>query len=108
MCLRPKHELLNEKERIINELKEAFMKPFGDRSYLVRTVPAMLHKKDWAGVLRELWDTSLGKDKRDWLDEIAISIACHSAVRAGQVLSDDEMRQLVRQLEQATIPNTCP
>ncbi len=40
--------------------------------------------------------------------KIAISIACHSAVKAGQVLTDDEMRELVRRLEQAAIPHTCP
>ena len=36
------------------------------------------------------------------------SIACHGAVRSGQALSDDEMRELVRQLEQAANPHTCP
>jgi len=29
-------------------------------------------------------------------------------VRAGQVLTDDEMRELVRQLEQTNTPHTCP
>jgi len=84
------------------------IEPFGDRTYLIRTVPVLLYQKDWAGVLRELWDSLLGEDKGDWIEKIAISIACHSAVRAGQMLSDDEMRELIRQLEQVTIPNTCP
>ncbi len=84
------------------------LEPFGDRTYLVRAVPALLHDKDWGGVLRELWDSLLEKDKGDWIEKIAISIACHSAVRAGQGLTDDEMRQLIRQLEQTAIPNTCP
>jgi len=47
-------------------------------------------------------------DKRDWVEEIAISIACHAAVRAGQTLTDDEMRELIRQLEQVAVPHTCP
>jgi len=84
------------------------IEPFGDRTYLVRTVPALLHPKDWAGMLRELLDSPSGEDKSDWMEKIAISIACHSAVRAGQVLSDDEIRELIRQLEQTAIPNTCP
>ncbi len=83
------------------------LEPFGERSYLVRTVPALLHEKDWAGALRELLDASSGSND-EWSEKIAASIACHSAVRAGQVLSDDEMRALVRQLEQAALPNTCP
>ena len=84
------------------------IEPFGGRTYLVRTVPALLHKKDWAGVLRELLDSPAGSDASEWTEKIAISIACHSAVRAEQVLTDDEMRQLLRQLEQVAIPNTCP
>jgi DNA mismatch repair protein MutL len=85
------------------------IEPFGDRTYVVRAVPLLLHKKDWAAVLRELLDSLSGEDSGgDWVDSIAISIACHSAVRVGQTLTDDEMRELVRQLEQAALPHTCP
>ncbi|MFC2041147.1 DNA mismatch repair endonuclease MutL [Chloroflexota bacterium] len=84
------------------------VEPFGDRTYLVRTVPALLHKKDWAGALRELLDSPPGEDRGDWTEKSAVSIACHSAVRAGQALSNDEIRELIQQLEQAVIPNTCP
>ena len=81
---------------------------FGDRTYLVRTVPVLLHDQDWVGMMRELLDSLFGGSTDDWLEKIAISIACHSAVRAGQVLTNDEMRELIRQLEQVTIPHTCP
>ena len=84
------------------------IEPFGDRTYLVRAVPALLYQKDWAGMVRELLDSLSGGDKRDWGEEIAISMACHSAVRAGQTLTDDEMRELIRQLEQVALPHTCP
>ena len=81
---------------------------FGDRAYLVRAVPVLLYQKDWAGMLRELLDSFSGGDNRDWREEAAISMACHSAVRAGQALTDDEMRELIRQLEQAALPHSCP
>jgi DNA mismatch repair protein MutL len=81
------------------------IEPFGERSYLVRAVPALLHGKDWSAALRELFDSPAGTD---WTEKIAVSVACHSAIRAGQVLSDNEMRQLLRQLEQVSLPNTCP
>jgi len=84
------------------------IEPFGDRSYLVRAVPALLHDKDWAGMVRELLDDSSGGERGDWMEKVAVTLACHSAVRAGQVLTDDEMRELVRQLEQASMPRTCP
>jgi len=81
------------------------IEPFGDKTYLVRAVPVLLHNKDWAGMVREVLDSLSGGD---WAESIAISMACHSAVRAGQTLTDDEMHELIRQLEQAAIPHTCP
>ena len=84
------------------------IEPFGDRTYLVRAVPVLLHDQDWAGVMRELLDSLSGGNTDDWLEKIAISIACHSAVRAGQVLTDDEMRELIRQLEPVAMSHTCP
>ncbi len=81
------------------------IEPFGGRTYIVRAVPALLQNKDWMGAVLELLDSSGGSD---WAENIAISIACHSAIKAGQTLTNDEMRELVRQLERATTPNTCP
>jgi len=82
------------------------IEPFGERTFLVRAVPALLANKDWTEMVRELLDS--GGEGGDWGERIAISIACHSAVKAGQVLTDNEMRELVRQLEQITTPHTCP
>jgi DNA mismatch repair protein MutL len=83
------------------------VEPFGERTYLVRTIPSVLKDGDWLAALREILDNP--RDKiTNVEDDIIKSLACHSAVRAGKVLSDDEMRELIRQLEQAKLPNTCP
>ncbi len=84
------------------------LEPFGERTYLVRAVPLLLHLKDWRGALKELLAAPAGDNDNDWREKMAASIACHSAVRAGQQLTDDEMRGLLRQLEQVALPNTCP
>ncbi len=84
------------------------IEPFGDRSYLVRAVPVMLNGKDWSATLRELLDSTEAGKGADWREELAISFACHGAIKAGQVLTDEEMRELLRQLEQTAAPNTCP
>jgi len=84
------------------------LEPFGDRTYLVRTVPAMVAGDDWPAMLRELLDALSGEARSKWEEKIIASIACHGAVRSGQALTDDEMRGLVRQLEQAANPHTCP
>jgi DNA mismatch repair protein MutL len=103
----PRQEALLDSHR--GELEEFgfSLEPFGERTYLVRSVPAVLSRSDWPGALRELLDSN--EERSDWSEKIAVCIACHSgAVKAGQALSDDEMRELVRQLEKAALPHTCP
>jgi DNA mismatch repair protein MutL len=84
------------------------LEPFGDRTYLVRTVPALVAGDDWPAMLREMLDALSGEVRSRWEEKIIASIACHGAVKSGQALTDDEMRGLVRQLEQAANPHTCP
>jgi len=81
---------------------------FGERTYLVRSVPALLQGKNVAQSVVEVLDFLAEGEKGDRREEIAISLACHGAVRAGQALSHEEMRDLIRQLEQASQPRTCP
>jgi DNA mismatch repair protein MutL len=80
------------------------LEAFGERTYLVRAIPAMLKDRDWAAALREVLD----KPSASWTENLAITLACHSAIRAGQVLSDNEMRELIKQLEKTVLPNSCP
>ena len=84
------------------------IEPFGERSYLVRAVPLLLHKKDWGAALRELLDSLAAEGADDWREKMMISFACHGAIKAGQTLTDDEMREMLRQLEQTATPNSCP
>ncbi len=84
------------------------LEPFGDRTWLVRAVPGALSKYGWAAMLQELLGTLAGGGKGT-LETCAIElIACHGAVRAGQLLNLDEMRQLIRDLEACENPHTCP
>ncbi len=84
------------------------IEPFGGKTFLVRAVPVLVHDKDWVGMLRELLDSISEGDKGHWAEAVTTTMACHGAIRAGQTLSDNEMRELVRQLEQTTTPHTCP
>jgi DNA mismatch repair protein MutL len=81
---------------------------FGERTYLVRSVPAVLRGQNVVQSLVEVLDFLSEGEKGDRREEIAISLACHGAVRAGQALSHEEMLDLIRQLEQASQPRTCP
>ncbi len=84
------------------------IEPFGERSYLVRAIPALLGGENWRETLWELVDDTNRGSTADWTERVAITLACHGAVRAGKSLSDDEMRQLIRELEETPLARTCP
>ncbi|EFO79570.1 DNA mismatch repair protein MutL [Oscillochloris trichoides DG-6] len=77
----------------------------------VRSAPATLPSDEIAPALTELADHLAGRGgstPSDRYEEILITLACHTSVRAGQALSHEEMRQLLRQLEACISPRTCP
>lgn len=82
------------------------LEPFGGRSVLVRAIPAALTGRPVAGVLRAILDDERGGTERR--HRLAASLACHSAVRAGDILTPEQMRSLLRQLEDVAAPHTCP
>ena len=85
------------------------IEPFGGATFLVRAVPAVLAKGDVAEAIEELIADIAGEEIGETAEERALkSLACHSAIRAGQTLSMEEMRELVRQLEETAMPRTCP
>jgi len=107
-------EVTPQQTQILGDCRESLaaygfaLEPFGERTYLVRAVPALLAGEDWVGMLREMLAALAGEVRGDREERILASLACHGAVRSGQALSDAEMRALVRDLEQTANPHTCP
>ena len=101
-------ETLKTNEGILAQFGFA-IESFGSRSHLIRAVPSLIVKANIAEILNMLLDNLASKENRSpWEEKIAASLACHSAIRAGQQLSDDEMRELIKQLEEAHQPRACP
>ena len=85
------------------------LEPFGSRSYLVRTVPVLITNTNVVEAITTLLDNLAAReDPAPWQEKIARTLACHSAIRGGQQLSCEEMGELIRQLERAEQPRTCP
>jgi DNA mismatch repair protein MutL len=85
------------------------IEPFGGETYLLRAVPAALERGDIGQAVVEILDELAEEGTGETQEEKAlISVVCHSAVRAGQTRSMDDMRDLVRQLEETSLPHTCP
>jgi DNA mismatch repair protein MutL len=87
------------------------VEPFGGHTVLVRAIPTTLGRIDVRQTLTGILD-DLSIEQAPLADEIDARVAAaackRGAVKAGQTLSVEEMRGLVRQLEETTSPRTCP
>lgn len=87
------------------------LEPFGPAMYTIRAIPAMLSDRDPVAVVKGIVDDlSLEKTPgQDAIERKIIRRVCrHAAVKAGQILSRDEMQGIIRQLERCESPHTCP
>ena len=85
--------------------------PFGRTTFLVRAVPAIIARLDPAQALYSAaMEIDQGEPPLSGTREAQIiARVCKSAaVKAGQVLSQAEMQEMVRQLEACAAPRTCP
>jgi DNA mismatch repair protein MutL len=105
----PRQVVLDE-ERLAKLRDMGFdIEAFGGDTYLVRAVPAILNAVDLTDAIVNITDEAHSADgTRPWEEQIRIGLACHSAVKSGQSLSMDQMKELVVQLEQTRLPRTCP
>lgn len=86
------------------------IEPFGGYAYAVRAIPAALaaHKPKLDDLLiAVLEEAARGAQELSLLERFASISACHSAIRANQALTIDEMRALLGQLERTSLPRTC-
>ena len=84
---------------------------FGPAAMLVRAMPAALAGGDAQALVRDVADDlaqngdSLLLGER--LDHVLATMACHSSVRAGRVLSVAEMNALLREMERTPRSGQC-
>jgi DNA mismatch repair protein MutL len=82
---------------------------FGPDSYALRAIPPCLARADLAKTLQDAADALAGEPVGpDGLDRLAATLACHSAVRAGDSLTASEITALLARLEQTDVSRFCP
>ena len=85
---------------------------FGGNDYSIKEIPSILKDANVTGVIKEVLDemAQFGKSGKLELffNEVFEKMACHSAIRASQTLSREEMVALVNQLVQYDIMLHCP
>ncbi len=108
-------ELTSEQLDALGGAREAMeryglvLEPFGGEVWLVRAAPAMARRVDLARLVAETLDGFRTRaNATDTHLAVAASIACHSAVRAGQTLDPQEMAALGDALASESNPQYCP
>jgi DNA mismatch repair protein MutL len=87
---------------------------FGPRQLLLRAVPALLAHRQPGKLLGEAL-TAVARNahglvlepEATWTERLALVLACKTAVRAGDAMSEAEMGALLRQLGEAQLCRTC-
>jgi DNA mismatch repair protein MutL len=103
-----------EAERAAANLEELSVygfeaEPFGPRSVRVTAVISTLADRDIAGAFKDALSAISGTEpghRRE--DHILATIACHSAVKMGDKLSQPEMEALIKSWLESRLPATCP
>ena len=112
-------QLLRENEDLLREMGFDLEK-FGDDSYIIRAIPAVL--SDFIEKLREREEESVPggeisgvierilneSDRSERFHALLSTAACVSSVKAGEKLSYEEMRAIVEALMKTKMPFTCP
>jgi DNA mismatch repair protein MutL len=90
------------------------VEPFGTGGATrLRSVPAMLGTRDPGPALERVLRDLKERETADWAvagtrDRLAATLACHSAVRAGQALNVEQMASIVRDVLRTAHPTLCP
>ncbi|MCS7264803.1 MAG: DNA mismatch repair endonuclease MutL [Armatimonadetes bacterium] len=87
------------------------LEPFGRNTFLVRTVPAAVAQYDCERLLYDLIDELTAGEmptKGELFHELLSVIACKASVKAGEILSQEEMQKLLDDLLELDNPSLCP
>jgi DNA mismatch repair protein MutL len=88
------------------------IEPFGGATFIVKSVPALLSGKVLKPLLMEIAakTVSIGftQGLTLALDECLILIACHSALRANQSVTYEQVKTLFQQMDACENPSFCP
>ncbi|MDZ4764983.1 MAG: DNA mismatch repair endonuclease MutL [Chloroflexota bacterium] len=107
----PDEERLIEQHSALLDALGMGLEAFGPGVFIVRSVPAMLADTDVVELLGALLD-DLEQGKKpgqESMEAIIVRRICKQAsIKGGQILTFEQMQELIRQLERCQSPMTCP
>ena len=86
------------------------MKEFGENTVMVEAIPSEMSWGNEKNIIREMLDDYLQTQKKysSFQEALSASFSCKAAVKAGDVLTLEEMRELVNRLFGTKHPYYCP
>ncbi|MCR5628318.1 DNA mismatch repair endonuclease MutL [Eubacterium sp.] len=109
--------LNGQAEAVVNEYKDNLDKfgyeieNFGDKEYIIRSVPYNLLNLDYADVLQELigkLDSNMGSLTNDTINDRIATMSCKAAIKGNMAISEREANELVSTLLTLDDPFNCP
>lgn len=108
----PYESSLIEKHKGEFETLGLCVEEFGNNSFLIRSVPALLKNVDSASLLKDVISeiASTGKQESisEKIDLVIATMACHSSITAKFELNLEEMKALLEELDRMEFPHSCP
>jgi len=101
-------------KRMVQELNRFGLEiePFGGNSFVIKAIPTLLAQEETVSLVHEIVEkiaeNGFGPDPEATVEQSLKLMACHGTIRAGQRLSDMEMKGLLTQLDECDQPGYCP
>lgn len=110
-------DLTPEKAGILEQQLEALLnlgfeiEPFGPNTFVIRSIPIVVDRSDPCAAIEAVVN-AFEEDESPLMAEVEARVAARvckrMAVKAGQILSEAEQRNLLLNLESSQSPRTCP
>ncbi len=107
---RREQEVLAENSALLEAIGFT-VEPFGDSEVSVRSVPMILGEAQTRGFLHEVLDQLMGDPRTFTMEKRRAAIlqtACKHAVKGGETLTEDAIRDLIERMVRDRVTPTCP
>jgi DNA mismatch repair protein MutL len=88
---------------------------FGDATWVIKAVPALVSSLDPRDILIDILDGLADRGRAEstaivpgYIDNLLATMACKAAIKAGNRLRPEEMIDLLQQMEQSEVFSHCP
>ncbi len=88
---------------------------FGDTTWVIKAVPALVSRLSPQDILTDILDglrnrssTGLSEVVPEYIDNLLASMACKAAIKSGNRLQPKEMLELLQQMENSEVFSHCP